>query len=108
MGVLLRYGIPWPSEVGRAYMAALITFRTTFLAYEDSRHPAVRHVRRQRECAEPVWTVSPRTGSSEGPPHARPGPRPLSAGALLGPVEQTRSEERRVGKECRSRWSPYH
>ena len=25
------------------------------------------------------------------------------------PVEQERrSEERRVGKECRSRWSPYH
>ena len=24
----------------------------------------------------------------------------------LDPV--TRSEERRVGKECRSRWSPYH
>src|SRR2546430_10214640 len=23
-------------------------------------------------------------------------------------VEETRSEERRVGKECRSRWSPYH
>src|SRR2546423_1111181 len=23
-------------------------------------------------------------------------------------AEQTRSEERRVGKECRSRWSPYH
>ena len=22
--------------------------------------------------------------------------------------EQNRSEERRVGKECRSRWSPYH
>ena len=21
---------------------------------------------------------------------------------------ETRSEERRVGKECRSRWSPYH
>ena len=28
-----------------------------------------------------------------------------------GPVElrgDARSEERRVGKECRSRWSPYH
>ena len=25
---------------------------------------------------------------------------------LLEPV--SRSEERRVGKECRSRWSPYH
>ena len=23
-------------------------------------------------------------------------------------VEALRSEERRVGKECRSRWSPYH
>ena len=23
-------------------------------------------------------------------------------------VEGSRSEERRVGKECRSRWSPYH
>ena len=23
-------------------------------------------------------------------------------------LEQARSEERRVGKECRSRWSPYH
>ena len=26
-----------------------------------------------------------------------------------GPIEKAlRSEERRVGKECRSRWSPYH
>src|SRR2546430_9279752 len=24
------------------------------------------------------------------------------------PICKTRSEERRVGKECRSRWSPYH
>ena len=23
-------------------------------------------------------------------------------------ADQLRSEERRVGKECRSRWSPYH
>ena len=23
-------------------------------------------------------------------------------------IEKPRSEERRVGKECRSRWSPYH
>ena len=26
----------------------------------------------------------------------------------LGATHYTRSEERRVGKECRSRWSPYH
>ena len=28
--------------------------------------------------------------------------------AVLSPIEMVRSEERRVGKECRSRWSPYH
>src|SRR5258707_14490202 len=28
--------------------------------------------------------------------------------ALAGTEAQKRSEERRVGKECRSRWSPYH
>ena len=27
---------------------------------------------------------------------------------LLSPYLSERSEERRVGKECRSRWSPYH
>ena len=27
---------------------------------------------------------------------------------VLGLPRTTRSEERRVGKECRSRWSPYH
>ena len=29
-------------------------------------------------------------------------------GAILPIIDLTRSEERRVGKECRSRWSPYH
>src|SRR5260370_34757204 len=44
--------------------------------------------------------------------------QPQILAALLGPalepaleqcsLEDDRSEERRVGKECRSRWSPYH
>src|ERR1041384_3882728 len=29
-------------------------------------------------------------------------------GAIHGLLAAARSEERRVGKECRSRWSPYH
>src|SRR2546430_9098071 len=29
-------------------------------------------------------------------------------GGTSDPDAATRSEERRVGKECRSRWSPYH
>ena len=28
--------------------------------------------------------------------------------AIKDQVREIRSEERRVGKECRSRWSPYH
>ena len=28
--------------------------------------------------------------------------------ALMNDISTARSEERRVGKECRSRWSPYH
>src|SRR5256885_14531907 len=34
----------------------------------------------------------------------------VSWGGLLAPkgTPKARSEERRVGKECRSRWSPYH
>ena len=46
--------------------------------------------------------------------------RPVSTSVVLGLAREfgldvtelgsgdTRSEERRVGKECRSRWSPYH
>ena len=33
-------------------------------------------------------------------PHAR--------ASILAEIQDHRSEERRVGKECRSRWSPYH
>ena len=32
----------------------------------------------------------------------------LSSVTVEQQLQQIRSEERRVGKECRSRWSPYH
>ena len=32
----------------------------------------------------------------------------VSGGEPLLQIDFLRSEERRVGKECRSRWSPYH
>src|SRR2546427_3994813 len=43
-------------------------------------------------------------GKTEPRLHTFPGGR---SGAYLG-ENHSRSEERRVGKECRSRWSPYH
>src|SRR5258707_7523973 len=39
-------------------------------------------------------------------PHAMVMPKGRNAGAPY--AREFRSEERRVGKECRSRWSPYH
>src|SRR5256885_16392039 len=42
-------------------------------------------------------------------PSRRPEVQQLVIKEPVGPVAAfTRSEERRVGKECRSRWSPYH
>src|SRR2546426_9772171 len=53
-------------------------------------------------------------GLRPGPPEAAEVAELDAAGrgrALIDParlVPSVRSEERRVGKECRSRWSPYH
>ena len=41
-------------------------------------------------------------------PVEQPGEFDFSAAHLGVLVDFDRSEERRVGKECRSRWSPYH
>src|SRR2546430_7051289 len=48
----------------------------------------------------PVFSESEDFGGDVGLPHA--------GDFVYGRVPGTRSEERRVGKECRSRWSPYH
>src|ERR1044072_1828386 len=48
------------------------------------------------------------TGGVVGEIRARDGDR-VKAGDIVVRLDETiRSEERRVGKECRSRWSPYH
>src|SRR5258708_20669282 len=58
-------------------------------------------------CALPIYSFHPETTSAQY--HPAPDSsvqrfhRPDSAIR-----HQQRSEERRVGKECRSRWSPYH
>src|SRR2546422_7667081 len=45
------------------------------------------------------------TTAAEPPKTAR---KPTASPASVSEAEHRRSEERRVGKECRSRWSPYH
>ena len=34
--------------------------------------------------------------------------KPVIKASICNGEQVARSEERRVGKECRSRWSPYH
>ena len=54
------------------------------------------------------------TASESGPKHlemelSRSKFEEISSGLIEATIEpMARSEERRVGKECRSRWSPYH
>src|SRR3712207_8112793 len=71
-------------------------------------------------CALPIWGGGgSRSGPLPSPPPTNRGTLPsafapsagdendrATASALL--PRGRRSEERRVGKECRSRWSPYH
>src|SRR2546430_8649215 len=59
--------------------------------------------RRQRERADELLNRVA-TGPEDRPPSSRC-TRPVGVGPAFN---GSRSEERRVGKECRSRWSPYH
>src|SRR2546430_11056198 len=43
-----------------------------------------------------------------GPLLRNPSSHELLGALGMSGLADTRSEERRVGKECRSRWSPYH
>src|SRR5256885_5540029 len=77
-------------------------------------------------CALPIWFCSPRDIFLSGFPfrvqrrsllqvaikeirRGAIGSQPIFVfQKIMYLVREDRSEERRVGKECRSRWSPYH
>src|SRR2546425_5634280 len=69
-------------------------------------------------CALPIYELERRGGGRAGRAGGARGPRYQQGGggsaqtAMTDPRRRLpaveRSEERRVGKECRSRWSPYH
>src|SRR3712207_9093245 len=85
---------------------------------------AERHARRtvvHDRTLAPVLALlgARRVVEPESVPHLVGGRRALGGLAVLihvadveivgvGPIPGFRSEERRVGRECRSRWSPYH
>src|SRR2546422_5161006 len=80
-----------------------------FKAEDGIRDVAVTGV---QTCALPICRLrgpgSTRSSASEFPLSSGE-PARRSAGRPMGSLSAgRRSEERRVGKECRSRWSPYH
>ena len=81
----------------------LIALGFAFVAFEWQVAPHISDIKWE----SPVFTdvidiVIPSTTQSIPPPPVPPLP------SLELEIISDRSEERRVGKECRSRWSPYH
>src|SRR3712207_8672847 len=88
-----RYWRDWSSDVCSSDLAALTTCAAELYATDPKRSLAlIRGLPQPADRSSALLTVVDRLlGTSD-----RYVPEPL------------RSEERRVGKECRSRWSPYH
>src|SRR5687768_17735973 len=85
---------------GRVYCCFVCFF--FFQAEDGIRDVAVTRV---QTCALPISSEASRERRSRGV-HGRPEPTRVVHDHDQPPF--SRSEERRVGKECRSRWSPYH
>ena len=81
-----------------AQMAAMLAVQTALLLAAQALAPAL--VR----SGVFLWLVSVLSAYGAGVPAAWL----VLRGTEEAPPQPGRSEERRVGKECRSRWSPYH
>ena len=68
---------------------------------------AAAHPRKSPAAPKKPPAAVPAAGG-EAPVELRKPPRAGPAPATATMITANRSEERRVGKECRSRWSPYH
>src|SRR2546425_3791741 len=86
----------------RVGFAALDLSTGEFRATEFHGEDAGRRIQEELQQLRPKEVLY----GSAAPLFEREGP--CRDGAMSRPGRPPRSEERRVGKECRSRWSPYH
>ena len=87
-----------PGHLARGETAAAIGLSAAALALPAALAPVWERV---------VGRVMTGPARSDARSRAYDGAAQGGAGAAGG-ASRSRSEERRVGKECRSRWSPYH
>src|SRR5258708_18482536 len=89
--------------------AEYLVFFFFFQAEDGIRDDLVTGV---QTCALPILTAIPRRISSASASdccvQTSRKATPFSRSQAISTNSHLRSEERRVGKECRSRWSPYH
>src|SRR5437868_10644767 len=93
------------------YFCDLFIFFFFFFQAEDGIRD--RNVTGVQTCALPILPLNPfclsfRTALAVRNLLSVCGVPPQMEIAILVERAEIRSEERRVGKECRSRWSPYH
>src|SRR5690606_39692373 len=102
--------------VSRCCIASLCSIFLCFVFFFQA-EDGIRdfHVTGVQTCALPICPPIPPCPAPppirrRGAPAAAPcpGPRPRGPARSLRAPAHRRSEERRVGKECRSRWSPHH
>src|SRR2546429_3158662 len=84
---------------------SLYFFFFFFQAEDGIRDVAVTGV---QTCALPIYQSRAREGGHRRQAARRPVSPAQRIPDPAAPAAGARSEERRVGKECRSRWSPYH
>src|SRR5260364_134486 len=78
------------------------------LAGEAGSHRGLSPHEECRERRNPHPNLPPQAGEGRSSFVAAVHHRSLIRLIAIGEADRVRSEERRVGKECRSRWSPYH
>src|SRR2546430_15130772 len=126
-GLSLAFGVSWLTimdRLGALTWAAIGRLRSRWAAARD-----VAEGRERRQARKEAMESEQKKSATRSPPRIEP-PRPLlersarvererqvplfdpPKASELPPLklldDPPRSEERRVGKECRSRWSPYH
>ena len=82
---------------GAGFMEMIITTVVINMRYLLMSSALSQKVQQNRPFLHPQWLAA--KWRRAFPSESRP---------ALSNARQRRSEERRVGKECRSRWSPYH
>src|SRR5262249_57651230 len=96
-----RVGVAGSAQVGCQLVVVTCGFPDCFFFFSSRR----RHTRLVSDwssdvCSSDLWRQY--LGIELSPEYAE------QIRERLARIEPDRSEERRVGKECRSRWSPYH